>query len=78
MLDSREGGRAVAGDLFGIAAIGAGGALASVSSASIVKRKVGPGGVFLTPSGGGVSKSVAVGTLGVALTLRHFLDLKAL
>ena len=40
----------------------------------VVKRTVGAGGVFLGASGIGVSESVAVGALGVAVGLRSLLD----
>jgi len=40
----------------------------------MVKCTVGAGGVLLGASGMGVSESVAVGALGVAVSLRRFLD----
>jgi len=40
----------------------------------VVKRTVGAGGVFLGASGIGVSESVAVGALGVAVGLYGLLD----
>jgi len=40
----------------------------------VIKRTVGAGGVFLGASGIGVSESVAVGALGVAVGLRSLLD----
>jgi len=43
----------------------------------MMKRTVGACGVFLGAEGRGVSKSVAVGTLGVAVSLRRFLDLES-
>jgi len=43
-----------------------------------MKRTVGAGGVFLGALGRGVSESVAVGALGVVVSLRHFLDLEPL
>jgi len=72
------GGGAAAGDGLGVAALGACGVLASVSGASMMKRTVGTGGVFLGASGRGVSKPIAVGALGVAVSLRRFLDLELL
>jgi len=42
----------------------------------MMKRTVGAGGVFLAASGSGVSESIAVGALGVALSLGRFLDLE--
>ena len=68
------GGGTAAGDGLGIAALGAGGVLASRSRASMMNRTVGAGGVFLGASGRGVSESVAVGALGVAVSLRRFLE----
>jgi len=61
---------------FGVTTLGAGEALPSVSRASMMKRTVGAGGMFLGASGRGVSKLVAVGTLGVAVSLHRFLDLE--
>jgi len=72
------GGGAAAGDGLEVAALGASGVLASVGRASMMKRTVGAGGVFLSASGRGVSKPVAVGALGVAVSLRGFLDLETL
>ena len=72
------GGGAAARDCLGVAALGAGGVLASVSRASMMKRTVGAGWVFQAASGRCVSKSVAVGALGVAVSLRRFLDLELL
>ena len=69
-----RGRRAAAGDGLGVAALGGGGVLAYVSRASLMKRTVGAGGVFLGAPGRSVSKSVAVGTLGVPASLRCFLD----
>jgi len=43
-----------------------------------MKGTVCAGGVFLGASGRGVSKPVAVGALGVAVSLRRFLDLEPL
>ena len=72
------GGWAPAVDSLGVAALGAGGVLPSVSRASMMKRTVWGGGVFLGALGRGVSKSVAVGILGVAVSLRCLFDLEAL
>ena len=72
------GDGAAAGDGLGVTALGAGGVLAYVSQASMMKRRVGAGAVFLGASGRDVSKSVAVGTLSVRVSLRRFLDLKSL
>jgi len=72
------GGGAAAVDGLGIAALGAGGVLASMSRASMMKRTVGAGRVFLGESGGGVAESIAVGALGVAISLRRFLDFEPL
>jgi len=73
----REGG-AAAGDSSRVTAFGTGGVLASVSRASMMKRTVGAGGVFLGASGRSVSKWRAVGALGVAISLRRFLDFEPL
>ena len=72
-----EGG-AAAGDGLGIAALGACGVLASLSRASMMKHTEGAGGVFLGASGMGMSESIVVGALGVAVSLRCFLDLEPL
>ena len=72
------GGGATAGDCLGVAAHGARRVLVSVSRTGMIKRTVGAGGVFLSPAGGGGSKAVAIGTLGVAISLRRFLDLESL
>jgi len=40
----------------------------------MMKRTVRAGGLFLGESGRGVSKSIAVGTRGVAVSLGRFLD----
>jgi len=40
----------------------------------MMKRTIGAGGVFLSASGMGVSESVVVGTLGVAVGLCSLLD----
>jgi len=44
----------------------------------MIKGIVGAGMVFLGAIGRGVSKSVAVGTLGVVVSLRCFFHLEAL
>ena len=73
------GGWAAVGDSLGVAAFREGrvGSLASVSRASMMKRTVGAGAIFLRASGRGVSESVPVGALGVLVSLRRFLDLEA-
>jgi len=70
-----EGGTAVEGGL-GDTALGAGGVFASLSRASMMKGTVGAGEVFLGALWRGESKSVAVGALGIAVSLPRFLDLK--
>ena len=71
------GGRGAAvGNSSGIAALGTGGVLASVSRESMMKRTVGAGGVLLGASGKGVSESIAISALGVAVSLGRFLDLE--
>jgi len=70
------GGGAAAGNSLGVSSFGAGGVLASVSRASMMKRTVGAGGVFLGALGMGVSEPVAVGALSLAISLRRFFDLK--
>ena len=72
------GGGPPSRDSPGVAALVAGGVLASVSRASMMKCTIGACAVFLGASGSGVAKSVAVGTLGVAVSLRRFLDLELL
>ena len=72
------GGWAAAGDGLGVATLGAGDVLASVSRASMIKQTVGAGGLLLGASGTGVSESIAVGALGVAISFRRFLDLEPL
>ena len=67
---------ATVGDGLGVASLGAGGILAPVGSTSMMKRTVRAGGVLLGASGMGVCESVAVGTLGVAVSLGRFLDLE--
>jgi len=44
----------------------------------MMKRTIRAGGVFLGASGMGVSESIAIGTLGVAVSLGRFLDLEPL
>jgi len=44
----------------------------------MMKGTVGAGGVFLGASGKGVSESVTVGTLGVAVSLHRFFNLEPL
>jgi len=75
-----KGGRggAATGDGLGVAALGACGVLIYVSRARMMKRTVGAGGVFLGASGRGVSESVTVGALGIAVSLRRFLDFEPL
>ena len=73
-----RGGGTAAGQGLGVAALGAGGVLASVGRTSMMKRTVGAGGVFQGASGRGVSESVGVCALGVAVTLRRFLDFEPL
>jgi len=68
------GGRAAAGNGLRVAVCGACGVLASVGRTIVMKRRVGAGGVFLGVSGMGVSESVAVGALGVAVGLRSLFD----
>jgi len=58
----------------GVASLWAGGVLAWVNRTSMMKRTVGAGGVRLGASGMGVSELVAVGVLGVAVSLRCSLD----
>jgi len=73
------GGRwAAVGDGSGVASLGTGGVLASVGQTSMMKRTIQAGGVFLAASGMGVSEPVAVGALGVAVSLARFLDLEPL
>jgi len=62
----------------GVASLGAGGVVASVGRTSMMKRTIRAGGMFLGASGMGVSEPVAVGTLGVAVSLGRFLDLEPL
>jgi len=71
------GDGAAAGDGLGVTALGAGGVLAYVSQASMMKRRVGAGAVFLGASGRDVSKSVAVGTLGIARGFRRVFNLES-
>jgi len=72
------GAGAAARDGLAVAAFGECGVLPSVSQASMMKRTVGAGGVLLGASGRGVSESIAVGALGVPVSLRHILNLKTL
>jgi len=72
------GGGAAVRDGPGVASFWAGEVLASVSPTSMMKRTVGAGGVLLGASGMGVSKSVALGALGVAVSLRRFHNLEPL
>jgi len=72
------GGGAAAGNGLGVATFRAGGVLASVSCASMMKHRVGAGGVFLGASGRDVSETGAVDALGVAVSLRCFFDLEPL
>ena len=73
----RGGGAAAAREGLGVPALGAGGVLASVSRASMMKHTVGACGMLPDASGRGVSKSVADGALGLAVSLCRFLDLEA-
>ena len=74
------GGRrgAAVGDGLGVAAFGAGGVLASVGPTSMMKRTIRAGGVLLGASGMGVSESITIGALGVAVSLGRFRDLEPL
>jgi len=71
------GGGAAAGDGLGVGALGARGVLASVSQASMMKRTVGTCGMLQVHRGDHMSESVAIGLLGVAVSLRRFLDLES-
>ena len=71
------GGWAAAGDGSLVPSLGAGGVLAPVGRTSMVKCAIWAQGVFLGASGSGVSESVTVGALGVAVGLDDFLDLAA-
>jgi len=73
-----RGGGAATREGLRVAALGAGGVLASMSRASMMKRTVEAGGVLLGASGRSVSESIAVGALGLAVSLRCFLDFKPL
>jgi len=72
------GSWAAVGNGLGGASLGAGGVLASMGRTSMMKRTIRAGGVLLGASGMGVSEPVAVGTLGVAVSLGRFLDLEPL
>ena len=72
------GGGTAVRDGPGVTSLWAGGVVASVSRMSMMKCTVGPGGVLLGASGMGVSASVAVGAMGVAVGFRRFLDLEPL
>jgi len=69
---NRGGGWAAAGERFEVAALWTGGLLASVSRASMMKRTVWAGVVFLGALGRVGSKSVTVGALRVAVSLHRF------
>ena len=73
-----RGGGAAAGNGFGVTAFGAGGVLAAVSCASMMKCAIGARWVFVGASGMGVSEGVAVEALGVVICFRPFLDLQPL
>ena len=70
-------GGAAVGDGLGVTARGAGGVLANVGRANIMKGTIGAGGVFPPRPESGLSKSVAVGALRVSVSLCRFLDLQA-
>ena len=70
-------GWAPAGEGLIVAAHRRGGVLASVSRARMIKGPGAAGGVFLGALGRGVSKSLAVGTLGVSVSPPSFFDLEA-
>ena len=72
------GGGASAGDDLEVSALGVCGVLASVGRASMMKRTVGAGGMFLGTSVSSLSESIAVDALGVGVSLRRFLDLDPL
>ena len=69
---------AATGNGFGLSAFGAGGVLAALRCASMMKWAIGASWVFLGASGMGVSEVVAVEALGVAVHLRRFFDLEPL
>jgi len=73
----RGGGGAAVRDGHRVAALEAGGVLASGIRGRMMKCTVGAGGVFLGVSGGWVSNLVAVGAMGVAVSLGRFVDLEA-
>ena len=68
------GSGAAARDGPGVAALWAGGVLASVCRTSMVKRTEGARGVGLLAALGGVAKAVAVVALGVAVGIDGLLD----
>jgi len=72
----RGGGTAVR-DSPGGASLGTSWVSASVSRVSMMKHTVGASGVFLGSSGRGVSNGIAVGTLGIVVSLCRFLNLEA-
>jgi len=69
---------AAAGNRFGVAVFGAGGVLAAVSCATMMKCTIGASWVFLGASGIGVSLAERVESLGVAVYVRRFVDLEPL
>jgi len=73
-----RGSGAATGNGFGVAAFTAGGVVAPVHCASMMKYATGASWVFLGASGMGVSEVVAVEALGVAVSLRRFLHLEPL
>jgi len=70
----RWGDGAAAGNGLRVAAFEACGVLAPMGRTIVVKCTVGAGGVFVGASGIGLSESVAVGALGVAVGLGSILD----
>ena len=73
----RRGGRAGAGDRFGVASLGACGVLASMGRTSLVKRTIWAQGVFKGAALGAVAVAGAVGALGVSVRLHCLFDLEA-
>ena len=73
----RRGG-AAAGNGLGVAAFGAGGVLAAVSRASMMKWAIVASWVLLGASGMGVSEAVKGEALGVSVSFGRFLDLELL